>query len=204
MSELTPAHPCDEKRFPLGLDADAYLNAALELLKKEYPWATRAMFREDAHYRIVKDPNSEGGYAFAVCYGRRARSRDLELLNDCETGDDFIRYICDDNRYNIESANEISETYQVRFNLPEGACNGWNLERYEFRRHATGDFSAFVQAGDRTAGASRVFFIPRDYFGGSFDEFLDRYCELVPGDYFGLCREDFLRDPGVKAFLGFD
>lgn len=162
------------------------------------------MFREDAHYRIVKSPDSEGGYAFAVCYGRRARSRDLELLNDRETGDDFIRYIRDDNRYNIEGANEITETYKVDFNLSEGACNGWNPERYELRRHETGDFSAFVQAGDRITGASRVFFIPRSFFDGSFDGFLDRYGELVPGEYFGLSREDLKKDPGVKTFLGFD
>ena len=80
--------------------------------------------------------------------------------------------------------------------------SGWYLERYEFNEHKLGGYSAFVQAGDRVAGGSRTFFIPDSYMKGTYEEFLDKYCELVPG-YFGLGKADLINDKGLKEFLGF-
>jgi len=67
----------------------------------------------------------------------------------------------------------------------------------------TGDYFAFIQAGDRMTGGSRDFYIPREYFQGTFAEFLTRYEKLVPGEDFGLFPADLEKDFGLKAFLGF-
>ena len=61
-----------------------------------------------------------------------------------------------------------------------------------------------VQAGDRVTGGTREFFIPPDCFETkSYEEFLDRYLEIVPGGAFGLYKKDLLSDTGLKEFLGY-
>ena len=65
-----------------------------------------------------------------------------------------------------------------------------------------GGYSVFCQAGDRVAGGSRTFFIPPDYFNGTYDEFLDKYIELVPS-VFGFTKEELAEIPELKKFLGY-
>ena len=69
----------------------------------------------------------------------------------------------------------------------------------------TGDYKVYVQAGNRTTGGSRTFFItPSCFEAKDYDEFLERYLEIVPGDSFGLGKEDLLADKELKSFFGFD
>ncbi len=37
----------------------------------------------------------------------------------------------------------------------------------------------------------------------TYEEFLDRYLEIVPGGAFGLYKEDLLPDEDLKRFLGY-
>ena len=80
---------------------------------------------------------------------------------------------------------------------------GWTLERYEFRTHRLGGYSSMIQAGNRYTGGNREFFIPPSFFEGSFDEFLEKYNEMVPGA-FGLDGSYLAKIPELKAFLGFE
>ena len=36
-----------------------------------------------------------------------------------------------------------------------------------------------------------------------YDEFLDKYCKLAPGNFYGLYKEDLEKVVGLKDFLGF-
>lgn len=91
--------------------------------------------------------------------------------------------------------------YEVQY-FPIDTGGGWMLERYEFHKLANGTYQAFIQGGDRYTGGSRTFDIPKDYLDGTYEEFLDKYEQLVPGGHFGLSKEDLLVDGGLKAFLG--
>ena len=37
----------------------------------------------------------------------------------------------------------------------------------------------------------------------TYEEFLDRYLEIVPGGSFGLYKEDFLPNKELQRFLGY-
>ena len=61
-----------------------------------------------------------------------------------------------------------------------------------------------MQAGNRTTGGTREFFItPYCFEAKTYEEFLDRYLEIVPGRSFGLSKEDLLSDEKLKTFLGY-
>ena len=61
-----------------------------------------------------------------------------------------------------------------------------------------------VTAGDRTTGGSRDFFITPDCFEAkTYEEFLDRYLEIVPESSFGLGKKDILPDKELQKFLGY-
>ena len=53
-------------------------------------------------------------------------------------------------------------------------------------------------------GGSREFFItPYCFEAKTYDEFLDRYLEIVPGRSFGIYKEDLLKDTEQQSFLGY-
>ena len=106
-----------------------------------------------------------------------------------------------DQRCYIESINDVKEVFDVR---PDHGvdCHGWCLERFEFRSHVLGGYSAFVQAGDRCTGGSRTFFFTEDQMSGTFEEFLASNGELLSGA-FGLDDEYMRGFKGLKEFLGF-
>ncbi len=82
-------------------------------------------------------------------------------------------------------------------NGPENAVAG------KFIR-GTGDYKVNVQAGNRSTGGNREFFITPDCFEAkTYDEFLDRYLQIVPGGSFGLSKEDLLPDEKLKSFFGY-
>ena len=61
-----------------------------------------------------------------------------------------------------------------------------------------------MQAGDRVTGGSRTFFItPYCFEAKTYDEFLDRYLEIVPGSSFGLGKEELYKNDKLKSFLGY-
>ena len=122
-------------------------------------------------------------------------------MNWCKTPEDFYSAILNHNEYKIASYNPIKDTFKVPIACGTDA-HGWYLERYEFSSHELGGYTVFVQAGDRTTGGSRTFYIPQDYFDGTFDEFLDKYTVLVPRS-FGMGKEDLKNTKGLKEFLGF-
>ena len=79
----------------------------------------------------------------------------------------------------------------------------WYLEIYRIRKHEMGGYSAYVQAGNRSAGGSRTFFIPVSYLRLPWEEFLDKYLELVSPGSFYVGRKDLENCPGLKEFLNF-
>ena len=183
--------------FPYGYDVNTYIEKALEKMRLTYPWASKDMFRKEWSYAIE---DVDGEYRYVSYF--KWSDKDVEReVKDC-TGEKFIENIIDDNRDWVEDANPVAEIFVIP--LKGGIdAHGWILERYEFRTHALGGYSAWVQAGNRSTGGSRTFFIPPEYFEGSFNDFLDQYCELVPAWAFGLDEEYLKNTPGLKEFLGF-
>ena len=119
------------------------------------------------------------------------------------SAEDFIKKLIRDYQDAALRANPVVDTYSVP--LKPVDLNGWELEKYAFSKLKSGDYKVNVTAGDRTAGASREFFItPYCFEAESYDEFLDRYLEIVPGGSFGLNKEDLIADEKLKTFLGFD
>lgn len=182
--------------FFLGTGVNDYVNEALRRLSKKYPWTDISI--SDKHYTYVIE-DAEGKKEFVKYYTwddnsskRYAEGWDGEL---------FIKSIICDQRSRIEHANEVKEVFDV---MPDYGvdCHGWGLERFEFRSHVLGGYSAFVQAGDRCTGGSREFYFPPDVMSGTFKDFLDKNGELLSGA-FGLDREYMEKFEGLKEFLGF-
>lgn len=198
-----------DPKFTYGYDVGVYLKKAADRLKEEkyYHWADVSQFHARRRYAIEKD---DGEYHF-IRYTLFSEDNvlrevmDINPINSRElvgNGDEFIKLIADDNELTVYYANPTDASYSVRFKAGL-EVDRWYIERYEFRKHKTGDYSAFVQAGDRTTGASRDFFIPPQFLRGTFEEFLDKYLTLVPGEKFGLFKGDLITDEGLRSFLGF-
>ena len=182
--------------FFLGPDIDAYIDEAVRRLKEKYFWATKEMFMPQYSYKIEE---TDGRKEFVQYYLydngeslRKAEGWDGEL---------FIQRMIYDNRSAVESANCVKEVFDVRPDYGVD-CHGWCLERFEFRSHKLGGYSAFVQAGDRVAGGSREFFFTQEQMSGTFEDFLLSNGELLSGA-FGLDREYMRNFKGLKEFLGF-
>lgn len=182
--------------FPLGTDVNAYVKEALRRLKKKYPWAKRSMFNKHESYAIEEVSGKKefvNYYTWDDNTGKRyAEGWDGEL---------FIRRIISEQESHITGANKVKEVLDV---MPDYGvdCHGWCLERFEFRSHVLGGYSAFVQAGDRVAGGSREFFFAPEQMNGTFEEFLDANRELLSGA-FGLNKEYMEKFKGLREFLGF-
>lgn len=94
------------------------------------------------------------------------------------------------------------DSYDVPFGKVE--IYGWFLEKYTVCKLKSGDYRVDVQAGNRTTGGNRTFFITPDCFkADTYEEFLDRYQEVVPGCSFGITKEDMLSNEELKRFFGY-
>ena len=195
--------------FEYGFDVNVYLQKAIDVLKTEYHyhWASVSLLHDQVRYAIEEE-NGVHHYVSYTTFDEDDVEREVldvaarAPYGAIRSGDEFIRLIVADNEFGMLLWNSKVRTYPIRFE--RGICtDGWYLERYEFNRLKTGDFSAFVQAGDRMSGGSRDFLIPPEFLSGTFEEFLDRYETLVPGKSFGLYKKDLIGDEGLKRFLGF-
>lgn len=184
------------KKFPYGYDVNVYIDKALERMKEIYPWASKEMFRKAWSYAIEK-VNEE--YQYVTYFKWEDGQTDREVLN-CD-GERFIETIINHHHSWIEGENPVKDTFDVPATC---TCRGdWYLEIYRIQKHKLGGYSAFVQAGNRSAGGSRTFFIPPAYFKLPWEEFLDKYLELVPPGSFYVRRTDLENVKGLKEFLGY-
>ena len=178
-------------------DIDYYIDKAVEKMKDTYFWADKSMFRKEYTYNIEKENDKD----VFVSYYRWSDGWIDRSVHDISE-EEFIDLIISDNSRWVEKGNPTKEIFDVPFKSGTDA-HGWNLEIYQFRTHELGGYSSYIQAGDRYTGGSREFFIPNSYFDGTYDEFLDKYCELAPGNFFGLYKEDLEKVVGLIVFLGF-
>lgn len=184
------------EKFPYGYELDAYIDKAFEMMKEDFPWATRDMIAKHTYYGIEKVGDD---YQYVSYYSPgdgtlKAHTKDV----DC---DGFLRLLASDHDWELERANPVKESFSVPATTK---CWGdWYLEIYRIRKHELGGYSAYVQAGNRSAGGSRTFFIPRSYLELPWEEFLDKYLDLVSPGPFYVSRADLENAEGLKEFLGF-
>ncbi len=183
-------------KFPYGYDVNAYIDKAFEQMKEDFPWATRDMIAEHTNYGIEK---VDGDYQYVSRYSWNEDSLKAYPADiDCE---EFIRRLANGHEWELEHANPVKESIDVPSSC---RCRGdWFLEIYQIRKHVLGGYSAYVQAGNRSAGGSRTFFIPASYLKLPWEEFLDKYLELVSPGPFYVGRNDLENAPGLKEFLGY-
>ena len=182
--------------FFLGTDVTPYVDEAFRRISKKYPWALKSMFDEHYEY-VIEDVEGKKEFARYYTWDDKSSKRYAEGWD----GELYIQRIIYDQESRIEYANEVKEVFDVRPDYGVD-CHGWCLERFEFRSHVLGGYSAFVQAGDRCTGGSREFFFTPDMMSGTFGEFLDKNGELLSGA-FGLDRDYMEKFEGLKEFLGF-
>ena len=184
------------KKFPYGYDVNAYIDKAFEQMKEDFPWATRDMITKNTNYGIKK---IDGDYQFVSYYSKndgtlKAYPEDIDF-------EEFIHRLASGHDWDLERANPVMETIDVP---ATNTCSGdWFLEIYRIQKHELGGYSVFVQAGNRSAGGSRTFFIPASYLKLPWDEFIDKYLELVNPGSFYVDRNDLENAEGLKDFLGF-
>ncbi len=184
-----------ETKFRYGLDIEVYREKAFANVKRDYRWLERPMIETNWHYAIRR---VKGDWEFVREYGKK---NDYTVV-DCENAERFLEILENDYRNDALRANPAVDVYAVPFGTIE--IHGWYLEHYIFSKLRTGDYKVSVQAGDRVTGGSREFFItPYCFEAETYEEFLDRYLEIVPGDSFGLSKEDLLPNEDLKAFLGY-
>lgn len=189
-------------KFPYGYDVNVYLDKALDLLKESYPWVTEKHLNRRYSFAIEQE---NGEYEFIEYYKEKKGKRSREVLKgymEDMNGEQFIHHVVFCHESHVVYSNEVVDTYNVPFGHVD--LNGWNLERYVFEKRATGDYTVSVTAGDRSAGAGRTFGISAKCFAQpTFEGFLDEYEKIVPGDDFGLYKEDLIGDARLKEFLGY-
>lgn len=184
------------KKFPYGYDMNAYIDRAFEQMKRDYPWATRDMIAEHTNYGIEKIGDDYQYVSYHARYDGTLKPYPENV--DCE---EFIHRLASGHDWELEHANPVKESIDVSAAC---TCSGdWYLETYRIQRHQLGGYSSYVQAGNRSAGGSRTFFIPASYFKLPLEEFLDKYLGLVPPRSFYVTKADLEHTPGLKEFLAF-
>ena len=140
----------------------------------------------------------DGDLEFVRKYGDEAEYS----VFDVESAERFIECVEGDYQSAALSANKIVASYEPAFG--HISLHGWNLESYVFYKLKSGDYKVSVTAGDRVTGGSRDFFItPYCFEAKTYEEFLDRYLEIVPDYSFGLGKKELLPDKELKKFLGY-
>jgi hypothetical protein len=182
-------------KFAYGMDIETYINMTYEKVKKDYHWLNREMADKYCQYAIIQ---VDGEWEFA----RKFRDDKEFHLYDCETTESLLRNM----EYEYQEAalqeNPVVAEYAVSFGRVD--VNGWGLEKYIIYKLKTGDYKVYVQAGDRTTGGSREFFITPDCFEAkTYGEFLERYLEIVPGGEFGLKKKDLAPNRDLMKFFGY-
>ena len=184
------------EKFPYGYDMNAYIDKAFERMKEEFPWATRDMIAGQTVLGIEKVGDD---YQYVRYYRKYDGTLDPDALQ--VDSEEFIRRLGSGHEWELEKANPVKESIDV-----PASCrcrHDWFLEIYQIRKHEKGGYSTHVQAGNRSAGGSRTFFIPASYFKLPWEEFLDKYFDLVsPGSFF-VGRDDMESAAGLKEFLGY-
>ena len=191
----TVEHSNPEEKFKIGTDITVYLEKAFNNVKKDYRWLDKKMLGKAWQYDIQR---VDGDLEFV----RRYRTEGEYSVYDVESAERFIESVEYDYQSAALQANEIVASYAPSFG--HISLHGWNLERYVFYKLQSGDYKVSVTAGDRVAGGSREFFItPYCFEAKTYEEFLDRYLEIVPDYSFGLGRKELLPDKELKKFLGY-
>ena len=184
-----------EEKFKFGTDIDVYLEKAFENVKKDYRWLDKKMLKKTWQYDIRR---VDGDIEFV----RRYWDETEYSVYDVESAEQFIEWVENDYQSTALRENKSVASYEPHFGHID--IYGWNLERYVFHRLRTGDYMVSVTAGDRTTGGSRDFFItPYCFEAKTYEEFLDRYLEIVPAGSFGLGKKELLPDNELKKFLGY-
>ena len=182
-------------KFKFGMDIESYLEKAYENVKKDYRWFDRKMAEEYSQFAIKK---VSGDWEFV----RKYKGNKKYYVCDCPTAEKFIEMVECAYQEAALRANPVVDEYKVSFGSIE--IQGWYLEKYIFYKLRSGDYKVSVQAGDRVTGGGRDFFItPHCFETESYEEFLDRYLEIVPAGSFGLGKEELLPDEKLKKFLGY-
>ena len=191
----TVEHSNPEEKFKFGTDITVYLEKAFNNVKKDYRWLDKKMLGNSWQYDIQR---VDGDLEFV----RRYWNEGEYSVYDVESAERFIQSVEYDYQSAALQANKIVASYAPSFG--HISLHGWNLERYVFYKLQSGDYKVSVTAGDRVAGGSREFFItPYCFEAKTYEEFLDRYLEIVPDYSFGLGRKELLPDKELKKFLGY-
>lgn len=182
-------------KFKYGLDIEVYLEKAYKNVKKDYHWLDKKTADGYCRYAIKQ---VDGDWEFLSKYDTAGEFS----VYDCGSADKFIEHVEHAYQEAALRANPVVATFKVPFGHVE--LHGWNLERYEFLKLKTGDYKVSVQAGDRVTGGSRDFFItPYCFEADTYEKFLNRYLEIVPGNSFGMNKKDLLPNMKLKKFLGY-
>ena len=184
-----------EEKFKFGTDINVYLEKAFNNVKKDYRWLDKKMLRDSWQYDIR---NVDGDLEFVRKYGNERKYS----VYDVESAERFIENVEQGYQSAAIQANKTVASYEPHFG--HISLYGWNLESYVFYKLQSGDYKVSVTAGDRTTGGSREFFItPYCFEAKTYEEFLDRYLEIVPDYSFGLGKKELLPDNNLKQFLGY-
>ena len=185
------------EKFPYGYDVNAYIDKAFERMKADFPWATREMITNDIYIGIEKVGDDYEYVSYLSMGNGKKEIRPLQVDSE-----EFISRLASGHEWGLEMENPVEAFIDVPASC---RCSGdWFLETYQIRKHEKGGYSTHVQAGNRSAGGSRTFFIPASYLKLPWEEFLDKYLELVSPGPFYVGRDDMEKAPGLKEFLGYE
>ena len=184
-----------EEKFKYGMDIEVYLEKAYENVKKDYRWLDKKMLKDACQYSIKQ---VDGDWEFIEKY----KGNRHDFICECGSAERFIERVEEEYKDAALNANPVVAEYEPPFKNIE--IRGWTLEKYKFYKLKSGDYKVVVQAGDRVTGGTRTFFItPYCFEAKTYDEFLERYLEIVPGKSFGLSRKNLLPNKELKSFLGY-
>lgn len=174
-------------------NTNKYITKAINRLKKIHPWVSKKHLRPNYSYAIEeKNKRKE----FVSYFDHKEYWR--KSLEDEES---IIQGIISDHEWWIENQNPIIDTLKLHYYGAED-LGEWRIEWYEFRKHKKGGYSSHVTAGNRSAGGSREFYLPPSFFEGTYQEFVQKYNDFVPGAFY-LSNDILEKNIELKRFLGF-
>ncbi len=190
----------DRAKFPYGYDINIYVERAFRKLKTMFPWVTKDDLNPEYRYNIEMIDDK---YEYVEYCVQKDGSEKYYIMSEREgmSPDSFVRtFIFRNKEYLLEHDEVISECSILP---PESTDpGGWHIERYVIQKRKRGDYTLFVQSGDRNSGSFSVTLIPRTCFeADNFDEFLARYAEALPS--FGVDTDFLYRNSDFRSFLGY-
>jgi len=190
----------DPARFPYGHDFEVYFKEAFEALKKKISWITTEDLNPHYQFAIEKIDQRYEYIEYFVCVDGSKIRTIIERYDGMNPKEFTKHFINRNENYVTLKKNGFEECSINTGGVMDSG--GWRLERYIIKKDPNGDFTLFVQSGDRYCGGFMNHAIPKSCLEATnFDDFFARYIENV--STYGIPKENLYNNLEFRTIFGY-